>query len=64
MENSEKLPRGGARAGAGRPPKHPEGRAVPLGVTKVAPDVARLVAASPTPTAYVEAAVRAYAATQ
>ena len=49
-------------SGGGRPPKSPAGRTVALGVGNVAPDVATLVKASAEPTAYVEAAVRFYAA--
>ena len=63
MEKTDKPKRGGARPGAGRKAAHPEGRTVPLNVNFVAPDVARLAAAAPEgPTAYVEAAVRHYAA--
>lgn len=60
---NEKKARGGARAGAGAKPMHASGAKVPLGVSRVAPDVAAAVQAAPEgPTAYVEAAIRYYVA--
>ncbi len=60
MEKSEVKKRA---PGGGRKPKHADGATVPLGINKVAPDVARLVAEQAQPTAFVEAAIRAYAPT-
>lgn len=58
--SSEEKPRRRA-PGGGRKPKNAAGPTVPLGVNKVAPDVAALVADAEQPTAYVETAIRYYA---
>lgn len=59
MQQIPKKQNGGAGRGQGRKPVGAAGARVPIGVSRVAPDVAARIAAAPDRVAFIEQLVRA-----